>query len=159
MVLAYQGRRFPLEGDLMPYKVDDIITYANGLLGKLGMSYNTWLNNGYLVSRIEAELLDKKRQKVWLTSCKETACSYALRSPEIVWHILMDAIDNILWKRRWRQSNTMRLLKARNDLIIDTLEGSPFLVIINLPECGHNHPFDNISANLVKGIEQINIRI
>lgn len=156
-MIAYQGRRHPVTGDLVPYEVEEMIAYIDKVLRKIGLDFHTWSRQGYLAEGIIDELKEPYRRKVWLTTSKETAASYATRSPELAWYALMDAIDNIFWKRRWRQSNTLRLCRERNRWIQNLLEGEPIVVSINVDDCGHNTPFDRIAASKIISIEKCSV--
>lgn len=150
-MICYHGTRNYNGGDLLPYSTDGMKSYIDRLLRKIGLSFKIWSEQGYMASRIIADLENVKRQKIWVTDNEQTAKSYATRSPEIAWDALIDAIDNVLWGRRWRQSNMLKLCKARNEWIANILEGKPMVLTVRVVDGGFNYPLDFIpKANIVK---------
>lgn len=153
-MIAYHGTRHYSGGDLQPYSIQNMKLYIDRLLRKLNLNFNEWLKRGYFASQTINELENEKRRKIWVTDNEATAYSYATRSPELAWHALMDAIDNILWNRRWRRSNLLRLCKERNDWIQQLLEGEPLVLVLDIPKTGFNFPVDFVSEEQIIGIHK-----
>lgn len=154
-MIYYHGTRNYNGGDLLPYNLGDMQSYIEKLLEKIGLSWFEWADKGHMAERVIANLKDKKRQRIWITDNVTTAKSYATRSPEIAWDVLLDAIDNVLWGRRWRQSNTLKLCKQRNDWIGKLLEGEPMVITVSLEVGGFNYPVGYISEKDIMLVEQI----
>lgn len=151
-MICYHGTRNYNGGDLLPYCPTEMKAYIDRLLQKIGLSFKDWSERGYMASRIIADLEDAKRRRIWLTDNMETAKSYATRSPEIAWDALMDAIDNVLWGRRWRHSNMLKLCKARNEWIANILEGKQTVLTVSVAEGGFNYPIDFIPRANILGV-------
>lgn len=152
-MICYHGTRNYNGGDLRPYSITEMREYIDRLLRKVGISFDEWATKGYLAHRILADLDDKKRQRIWVTDNSDTAKSYASRSPEIAWDVLQDAIDHILWGRRWRQSNTLRLCKNRNQWIDVLLGGKPIVLTVRVDNGGFNCPVDFIPESDILSVE------
>jgi hypothetical protein len=126
--------------------------YIDKLLRKIGLSYSEWERRGWGASRIVADINNPKRQMVWVTDNFETASGYAKRSPELAWDALLDAIDHVLWIRRWRSSNLLKLCGQRNKWIDELLEGEPKVLTFTLETGGFNYPVEYVPQDRILNV-------